>query len=145
MQYSVGVLTFDTFPFSVTGAEREDGEDYAKHDLLNRRRGYEHEGPADDVLTLSGEFLPFHIGGMSELELARDLKNSGSPQYVMRGDGYALGWYVITSIKDSHADAIAPDGVAYKVKYEIKLERVDDPGEDAGAGLIASLVASLFG
>jgi hypothetical protein len=141
----VGVLTFDTFPFSVGGAEREDGYDYAKHELMNRRRGYEAEGAGDDVLTLSGEFLPFHIGGLSELEMARGLKNSGSPQFVMRGDGTVLGWYVITSIKDSHTDAIAPNGVAYRVKYEIKLEAVDDPGEDAGAGLIASLVSSLFG
>lgn len=144
MQYMVGSLIFDTFPFSVTGVEREDAYDYAKHDLMSRRKGYERAGAGDDTLTLSGEFLPFHIGGLSQLETARALKDSGSEQFVMRGDGYVVGWFVITSVKESHADAVAPNGIAYKVKHDLKLERVDDPGQSTGADLIDA-VLSLFG
>ncbi|WP_026190730.1 phage tail protein [Methylobacterium sp. WSM2598] len=140
----IGPLIFDTFPFSVTSVEREDTFDYSKHDLLSRRKGFEVAGAGDDTLTLGGEFLPYHVGGLSELEAARALKDGATEQFVLRGDGYALGWFVITSIKETHGDAIAPTGVAYKVKYEIKLERVDDPGEAAGASLISD-VLSLFG
>lgn len=145
MLYMVGPLVFDTFPFSLNHIEREDSEDYAKHDLMSRRRGLETAGPGDDVLLLAGEFLPYHIGGLSELETARGLMHSRAPQYVMRGDGYALGWYVIEAIRESHADAIAPTGVAYKVKHEIKLLRDDDQGGGAGASLIGAILASLFG
>jgi uncharacterized protein len=144
MLYQVGPLVFDTFPFSLDSVDRQDAEDYAKHDLLNARRSYEHEGPGDDCLTLAGEFLPFHIGGLSDLEFARSLKASGEPQFVMRGDGYVLGWFVIVAVGEKHAEKIAPTGVAYTVKHEIKLENCGEAGEAAGSGLIASLL-SLFG
>ncbi len=144
MLYHVGPLTFDTFPFSVNAIDRQDAEDYAKHDLLNTRRAYEHEGAGDDCLALSGEFVPYHVGGLSDLELARSLKASGQPQFVMRGDGYPLGWFVIVSVGEKHAELISPEGVGYVVKHEVKLENCGEPGEAAGSGLIATLL-SLFG
>lgn len=144
MLFQVGPLTFETFPFSLIAIKRQDGQDYAKHDLLNARRAYEHEGPGDDGLTLTGEFLPYHIGGLADLEFARSLKSSGEPQFVVRGDGLVIGWCVITSLEETHAEAISPDGVAYKVAHEMKLEVCDDPGEGAGPALVATLL-SLFG
>lgn len=144
MLYQVGPLTFDTFPFSLDAIERQDAEDYAKHDLIATRRSYESVGPGDDCMTLAGEFLPYHIGGLSDLEFARQLKQSRQPQFVMRGDGHVLGWFVIVSVGEKHAEKIAPTGVAYTVKHEIKLENCGEPGEAAGSGLIASLL-SLFG
>lgn len=143
MLYQVGPLTFDTFPFSINAAKRSGTADFAKHDLLNRRRGYEFEGPGDDVLILTGECLPWHIGGLSEIELTHRLRDAGDPVFVMRGDGGVAGWHVITEFEDNH-EMIAPDGVGFVVKHQLKLERCDDPGSGAGSGLIASLL-SLFG
>lgn len=143
MLYQVGPLTFDTFPFSINSVKREAAADYAKHALLNRRRGYEFEGPGDDVLTLSGECLPLRIGGLSEIELAHQIRDAGDPVFVMRGDGLVAGWHVVTGVEEGH-EMIMPNGVGFVVKHQIKLERVDDPGPAAGAGMIASLL-SLFG
>lgn len=143
MLYQVGPLAFDTFPFSLNGVERDAGADFAKHPLMNRRKGYEFEGPGDDVLTLSGECLPVHIGGLSEIELAHQLRDSGEPVFVMRGDGGVAGWHVVLNVKENH-EIIGPGGVGFLIKHQIRLERTDDPGAAAGAGLIASLL-SLFG
>ena len=143
MLYQVGPLTFDTFPASVTAASRKAAADFAKHPLLNRRKGYEHEGEGDDVLTLSGEILPFTIGGLSEIEQAHSLRAAGDPVFVQRGDGGWSGWHVITSVEENH-ETIMPNGVGFVVKHQVTLERVDDPGPAAGASLIASLL-TLFG
>lgn len=143
MLYQVGPLTFDTFPLSLNAVERDAGADYAKHDLLNRRRGYEFEGPGDDTLTLSGECLPWHIGGLAQIDLAHQLRDAGGPVFVVRGDGGVAGWHVITNVRENH-EMIGPSGVGFVVKHQLKLERCDDPGPAAGAGLIATLL-SLFG
>lgn len=149
MLYQVGPLTFDTFPFSIDGAEHEVSSDFAKHDLIGTRRDYEPVGPGEETLDLSGEFLPAHIGGLSEIELAQALCEAQAPQFVMRGDGRVLGWFVLAKVKDKHGGKapIGPDGVGYVVAFDIRLERVPDAGASAGAGLIASLVSlvSLFG
>lgn len=145
MLTQVGPLTFDTFPCSLDAIDEEVSADFAKHSLLNRRQGYEAEGPGDETLTLSGEILPFHIGGLSEVSLAKQMCRAQEPQFVMRGTGEVLGWYVIMKVRLRHGGeaAIGPGGIGYVVKHEMVLERIDDPGSDAGSGLIG-LVLSLF-
>lgn len=147
MLYQIGPLTLDTFPFSINAADHAVAGDYAKHDLLSRRRGYEPMGEGDETLDLTGEVLPVHIGGLSEIEYAMDLTRTQVPVFVMRGDGLVIGWCVLMSVRARHGGKdglIAPDGVGYVVGHEIKLERSDDPGETAGASAITALV-SLFG
>lgn len=146
MLYQVGPLTIDTFPFSIESVDHEVTGDFAKHDLINARRGYEPVGPGDETLDLSGEILPFHIGGMSQIELAQALCDAQAPQFVMRGDGAVLGWFVVAKVRAKHGGRvpIGPNGVGYVVGHDLRLERVPDPGASAGSGLIAS-VLSLFG
>lgn len=143
MLYQIGPLTCDTFPFSVDEASRETSADYAKHDLIGAARGYEFGGPGDDLLNVSGQLLPFHIGGLSEVELAHQLAKAGNPLFCMRGDGRVQGWRVLTNVKEGHTE-IAPNGVGFVVKYELKLEKVPDPSTDVAGDLIG-LLLSLFG
>ncbi|RVU13205.1 phage tail protein [Methylobacterium oryzihabitans] len=143
MLYQLGPLTLDTFPFSADGVEREIEADFARHDVMNRRRPHEFEGAGDETLDISGSILPFHTGGLSHLDLAQSLCEDGRELFVMRGDGRVLGWYVLKKVGERHRD-IGPGGVGFVVGHRLGLERAEDPGEAAGAGLVATLL-SLFG
>ena len=142
MLYQVGPLTLDTFPFSVDKVEHEAETDFAKHELVGRRRDYEPVGEGEETLDLSGEFLPFRIGGLDQFALAHALRESAEPQFVMRGDGEVLGWYLLTKVKSGH-EHIMPNGVGFVVKHSLHLERVDDASSGIAGDLISTLV-SLF-
>jgi len=143
MLYAIGPLECDTFPFEVGSVERETTADFAKHALVSAPEDYEFAGRGTSSLTVSGQLLPFHIGGLSELETAHALCEGGQPQWVFRGDGRPLGWYVITKVKEKHKH-ISPTGIGFVIEHELNLERVDDPGSDVGGDLISTLI-SLFG
>lgn len=143
MLYQVGPLALDTFPIEVGSAEIETSGDFAKHELISSRRGYEFVGPGEDSLDLSGQLLPFHIGGLSELEFAKQLCTTGEPVFVMRGDGQVMGWYQLMKVKERHSQ-IGPGGVGFVVAYALHLEKIDDPGPEIGGDLI-DVILSLFG
>lgn len=143
MLYQVGPLTVDTFPFETSDVTRKTSADFAKHDLLSTRRDYEFSGPGEGTLKISGKLLPFHIGGLSELEFASQLCEAGGPLFVMRGDGRVLGWHQLMSVEEAHS-SIGPTGVGFEIKYDLSLERCRDPGTDVGAAAIDTIL-SLFG
>lgn len=151
MLYQVGPVTIDTFPLSTTGVERQDGADFAVHDLLGRRKGREHVGEGDDFITMKGTILPFRPrhDGRRELEKLRGAMKSGEPQLVMRGDGTNMGWYVVESLNETHVE-IQYNGVGFRIDVEWKLTKVSDAdakadsGSDTGQSLFGALV-SLFG
>lgn len=151
MLYQIGPVTISTFPLSTTGVERQDGADFAVHDLLGRRKGREHVGDGDDFITMRGSILPFRpmLDGRRELEMLRGSMKSGEPQLVMRGDGRNMGWYVIESLSEQHVE-IQWNGVGFRIDVEWKLTKVSDAdakaddGTDTGQSLIGALI-SLFG
>ena len=107
MLYAIGPVVIDTFPLSTTAVDRQDGADFAVHDLLGRRKGREHVGDGDDFITMRGSILPFRpmLDGRRELEMLRGAMKSGEPQLVMRGDGRNMGWYVVESLNETHEHA----------------------------------------
>lgn len=139
MLYQVGPLTFDDYGLTADGVEREVEADFAEHALASGRVDFEFAGPGKDPLQIAGKIMPFHEGGLPELERAEDLCTSGRPQFVMRGDGTPLGWHVIKKVRAKHSE-IAPTGVGYVIEHEMQLERGRDPGPGAGADLIGMLI-----
>jgi len=147
MLFRVGLLELDTFPFELGGSERDHEADYARHAVIGIRKPFEAVGPGDDTVTLRGQLMPFHIGGLSELALAHQLVDRQDPLFCMRGDGGWTGWYHLTRVGEKH-DTIGPGGVGFVATYTLKLERCDRPGSDVGGRLmssLSSLVSSLFG
>lgn len=143
MLFQIGPITCDTFPFEVSKAERETTADFAKHALVSSPQDYEFAGEGTGTLNLSGQLLPYNIGGLSEIEVAHQLCASGRPQWVQRGDGRLFDWYVLTKVSDKH-EYLSPTGVGFVIKYDLTLEKVPDPGADVAAGMIDTLL-SLFG
>jgi phage protein U len=145
MLYQLGPVTVDTFPFSVDAVDRESSADFAAKDLLGRIKGQEFVGEGDDTLSLKGKILPFkpRMNGLPAWEVLHGLRKSGEPLYVMRGDFIALGWFVITNMREGHS-MLHPNGIGQQIEHEIRLLKVDAPGPDTAGALVGSLL-SLFG
>jgi phage protein U len=141
MLYSIGSLTLDTRPFSVDEMQRSASADFATKPLIGTMQGREFMGEGEDKITLSGQILPFKIGGLTELEMAHSFRISGQKLPVLRGDGKRMGWFVIESISETHQDLMR-DGVGFFVKHSITLVKVAPEGASPA---ILGTILSLFG
>lgn len=127
MLLQVGPLQFDIAPLNAEKVAHDAKTDFAKKDVVGRRKIYEHVGEGDETLVIHGTLFPFKLGGLGALALAQALRVSAAPQYVVRGDGACLGWYVIVQILDTH-DFLHSTGVGQKIEVAVHLERADSPG-----------------
>ncbi|MFN3521268.1 MAG: phage tail protein [Phenylobacterium sp.] len=75
---------------------------------------------------MSCRLFPEAIGGLDELELLRRMRQSGGAASLMRGDGTALGWFVVTNVRELHT-SLGPNGVGRMVDVEISLKRTYKP------------------
>ncbi len=145
MLYQVGPVTIDTFPFSIDTLEREAEADFATKDLLGRLKGREFVGEGDDRFILKGKIIPSRamMNGLPELEMLHGARRAGEALFLMRGDGAAIGWFVIEAVREAH-ELLGPNGLGQIISHEVRLTRVDGPGGDSAFSLIGSLL-SLFG
>ena len=143
MLYQLGPVSVDVYPFSIDTFQREASADYAKKDIISGAPNREFMGEGDESLSLEGQILPLHIGGLTELETLHDMRRSGTRLMVTRGDGMVLGWHAIENITENHEDLVS-SGIGIKVNHTIKLIKVDAPGMDEGMDLLNTIL-SLFG
>jgi len=154
MLLQIGPVTIDTRPFSADTVGRETAADFAAHELLGRRRGREFVGVGDETLTVTGTIITIRpeLDGSEELEQLHGAREAGAPIYVMRGDGAALGWFVVDAITERH-EMLRRDGVGMVIRHEVRMTKVADTGQgsaqgrnfvDPGHALLNSLI-SLFG
>ncbi|MEN5300256.1 phage tail protein [Brucella sp. TWI559] len=142
MLYMLGTLSIDTRPFSIDDMQRTASADIASKALIGAFPAKEFTGEGDDEITLSGQLLPTKIGGLDELEMAHEMRRSGTKFPLQRGDGTRLGWFAITRITESHTD-LTRNGVGFVVKHTIVMTKVQ-PDTGAGQQVITGLL-SLFG
>lgn len=135
MLMQVGPLQFDVQPFNAHEITHSAETDYAKKDVVGRRRIYEHVGEGVETLEFKGKLFPFKVGGLGALQLLHRIRQSGAAQYVVRGDGTAMGWFVVTKAVavSSH---LAFNGVGQQIDVTVTIERADSPG---AAGAFANL------
>lgn len=127
MLMQVGPLQFDVAPLNAHQTTRAAKTDYAKKDVIGRRKIYEHVGEGDEVFTIEGRLYPFKLGGLGALALLAAVRASGVAQFVVRGDGLAMGWFVITEAREV-ATHLSRDGVGQQIELTVTLERADSPG-----------------
>jgi len=130
MLLQVGPLQFDVAPFNAHEIAHEAATEFAKKPVVGRRKIYEWVGEDEEKLKIKGKLFPFKIGGLGSLQLMQTLRQSGAPQYVVRGDGTVLGWYNIMECNtiDKH---LSVDGIGEEIEVETVLERADSPGAAA--------------
>lgn len=142
MLYMLGTLAIDTRPFSIDDMQRTASADIASKALMGAFPAKEFTGEGDDEITLSGQLLPTKIGGLDELEVAHEMRRSGTKFPLQRGDGARLGWFAITRITENHTH-LNRDGVGFVVKHTISMTKVT-PDTGSGQQVITGLL-SLFG
>jgi phage protein U len=138
MLLSVGPVAFDLV-VNVHEFSRDDVEDFARKDVIGARKPYEHVGPGDDVLTYRGRLLPEKLGGAGAIEALRAIKAAGAPQMVVRGDGMALGWRVITSLSEQ-GSYLAQAGNPRLLEFDIKLEACGAPTAAGAFGAMMNIL-----
>lgn len=143
MLYQIGPLSLDTMPFAPDSFSSNAGADLAVKAVMSGRQRREFMGEADETVTISGQLLPTKLGGLSELELAKNLARSGTQVPIVRGDGRAMGWFAIEKVTDQHSD-LTRYGVGFVVRYTLTLVRVDPSTGSAAGGDTQGLIGMML-
>lgn len=130
MLYMLGSVEIDTSPFPIEEMERDADASIVAKPIIGGRPSKEFTGEGEDDIILSGEILPYHVGGLDQLETLHEMRRQGARFPIQRGDGWRPGWYSITRIRESHRE-LSGEGVGYVIKQETSLTRVEP---DAGEG-----------
>ena len=138
MLYQIGVLSVKVTPFNVDKVQRDSATDYVPKPVIGIEPPMEYVGEGATTWRMSGQLFPKVIGGLGELALLHLMRESGQPQFVLRGDGTPLGWAVIERVteRSQHLDA---NGVGQQIAVEIQMRRARPPGVSSLFTIIAGL------
>lgn len=126
MLYQLGVLSIKVQPFNVDKVQADAATDYVAKPVLGAEPPQEYVGEGVHTWRLSGTLFPKVLGGLTELELLHAMRESGRPQFLLRGDGKPMGWVVIKAVSERE-EHLAGDGVGQKIGVEISLTRAGKP------------------
>lgn len=140
MLYQLGALAIQVAPFNAHEVSETGEAEYAVKPVVGREPPLEFVGEGGNEMTISGKLFPHELGGLTELELLRQMRASGKPQYLMRGDGRALGWWAITSVGASHS-YLDRKGVGRQIDVNISLRRAQTPSAASFFSLMAGLLS----
>lgn len=126
MLMTIGAVALEVWPLNITDTSRSTGGEFAEKAIMGRRPVLEFVGEAAETLGLSAKLFPAKLGGLAELDNLHAIRTSGLPQYVMRGDGTPLGWFVLAELSENstHLDG---RGVGQVIEINITLKRTDGP------------------
>lgn len=138
MLYMLGVLRIQVAPFNVADVSERGSTDYVAKPVVGTEPPLEYVGEGSNEMSLSGQLFPMSLGGLDELELLRQMRISGQPQYLMRGDGRPMGWFAIMSVDARHS-YLNSQGVGKQVEVQISLRRAQTPSAQSFFSLVARL------
>jgi len=139
MLYSLGSLSIEVAPFNVHEVTESGSPDYAAKPVVGAEQPLEFVGEGSNEMTLSGRLFPMSLGGLDELELLTQMRVSGKPQYLMRGDGTPRGWWVITNVNTRSA-YLGRVGIGKQIDVSISLIRAQKPAAQSFFSLVAGLL-----
>ena len=140
MLYLIGSLAIKVAPFNAHEVTRTGATDYAIKAVAGAEQPLEFVGEGANDLTFTGTLFPRELGGLNELDLLRQMRISGKPQYVMRGDGTPLGWYAILSVAE-RSTYLDSAGVGKQIDMTITLKRAQAPSQQSYFSLATLLFA----
>lgn len=135
----LGALRFEVWPFNPIETGSDSGGEYVEKPVMGRRPPLEFVGETTESFTISVKLFPAKLGGLGSLDQLHTIRRSGIPQYLMRGDGVPLGWYVVDNVgtKSGYLNA---QGVGQTVDVDISLRRADAPQD---ADFFATVIGML--
>jgi len=126
MLCQLGSVMFEVWPVNITDTGRNNEAGLVDKPVLGRRPPVEFVGDGPETVTLSIKLFPEKLGGLSSLASLAAMRQSGQPQYMMRGDGVPMGWMAIERVSErsTHLNA---QGVGRVIEVELSLRRTDAP------------------
>lgn len=138
MLYVLGVVLIQVQPFNIDKVRLKQSSDFVAKPVMGVEPPLEYVGEGSPVWRMSGTLFPKTLGGLLSLEVLDAMRETGSPQFLMRGDGKPHGWVVIDTVSASHSH-LASDGVGRKVEVSITLRGTGSPDSRNIFGLIQGL------
>ncbi len=148
--YLIGAVAL-TSPMGLNpqDAVEEFGGDFAVKPVVGAQQPREFVGPADVLLTLSGETFPFFFAqaggndGQRDLATLKGYAAAGQPVPVSRGDGANMGFYVLQKGQVKHSN-LSRYGTGRKQDFVLQLVQVPNgPTSAVAAGLFTGLITLL--
>lgn len=139
MLAQLGSTMFEIYPLNAHETSFEGAADFAEKAVMGRRPPLEFVGEGADTRTINCRLFPAKFGGLSSLSSLHTQRVSGKSLPFMRGDGAALGWYVIERITE-RASYLDSHGVGQVIEVDIQIKR----GDPAGAGSVFSILSGLL-
>lgn len=142
MLYQLGNVQFSLWPLNVTEIAHNTESSFAEKAVVGRRPPLEFVGEGAEAYCLRAILFPERLGGLSSLDTLQSQRQSGASFPFMRGDGAALGYFVIERVME-RSSYLGAQGVGRVIEVDIEIKRDDNGAASAAAGL-ASAILSLF-
>lgn len=98
---------------------------WAANNRVGRRPAYQHVGPGEDSITLSGALMPELTGGRANLDTLRWMADEGKAWPLIDGEGHIYGLWLIESLSETRSEMFK-DGAARKIEFSLGLKKADD-------------------
>lgn len=118
-----GPVIFYVWPLNYNEMDHESETDWAHKEIAGAAIYREWVGENDEIIHLRGEIFPYRTGGLTQFDAFESMRLQGVANYMMRGDGVGLGWFVCQKLVRQHS-AIGFEGVGQHIHFEAIMARV---------------------
>ncbi len=139
MLYLLGPLKVEIEPFNIHAVYESGETEFAIKPVAGAEPPLEYVGEGSNEISLEGRLFPEALGGLGSLELLRQMRASGRPQYLMRGDGRPFGWHTILN-HQTRSRYLDGQGVGKMVNVLIRLRRSRSPSAASFFSLMQGII-----
>lgn len=129
MMMGYGQFVFSLSTLAYQDLERNAEWRHPSNSRVGSRPVSQFVGPGDETFSLSGVLFPGFMGGPKNLDLLREMANTGQAWPLVAGSGTVYGAFVITSLRQHETNHLA-EGTPQRIEFTINLKRVDDGATD---------------
>lgn len=138
--FMLGALQIQIAPFNIDAISESGETEYAVKSVVGTEPLLEFVGEGANTMSLSGRLFPYELGGLDELGLLQQMRASGKPQYVMRGDGQPYGWFAILDVQ-VRSSYLGRQGIGKQIDVSIGLRRAPKPSGASFFSLMQGLLS----
>ncbi|CAM3042540.1 phage tail protein [Dichelobacter nodosus] len=137
MAYGLFVFSVQTAPFDQI--QRESAWRWVGNNRTNDDIAYQFTGKGEETISLSGTLMPEFSGGLTNIDILREMADRGEPYLLMSGNGKIYGYYFIDRLSEDQTYFLE-DGTAQKIDFSLILKRYTGNSQ---FGLLAPLLPLL--